>query len=204
MRRALLVLTVWLAAGVASAQAPLDALLAKLAKVEGLSAQFQEEKRIALVAVPLKSEGTLYYQKPRALARHTQKPSKSSVLLMDNVVRFGDAKHSESVSLDQQPAVRLLVDTFVSVLAGDKEALLKLATVTYEEPAKDSWRIRVVPRDAKLLRIVKTMAFEGRAAELTSMELTDGHGDVTRTNFTQVRFGKLPPAQAKSVLRIGG
>jgi outer membrane lipoprotein-sorting protein len=184
--------------------APLDALLAKLSRVEGLSAQFREEKRMSLVAVPLISEGTLYYQKPRSLARHTLKPSKSSVLLQGDVVRFGDGKHSESVALDSQPAVRMLVDTFVSVLAGDKAALLRLATVSLEEPAKDSWRIRVVPRDPKLLRIVKAMSFEGKGAELASMELVDGHGDVTRTTFKQVRFGKLPAAQAKSMLRIGG
>lgn len=183
---------------------PLDALLARLAKVEGLSAQFREEKRMSLVAVPLISEGTLYYQKPRSLARHTLTPSKSTVLLQGDVVRFGDDKHSESMALDAQPAVRMLVDTFVSVLAGDRAALLKLATVSYEEPAKDSWRIRVVPRDPKLLRIVRSLSFEGKAAELSCMELTDGHGDVTRTTFKQVRFGKLPSAQAKSVLRIGG
>jgi len=188
----------------ARAEAPLDALLARLAKVEGLSAQFREEKRMSLVAVPLVSEGKLYYEKPRSLARHTLTPSKSSVLLQGDVVRFGDGKHTQSIALHAQPAVRMLVDTFVSVLAGDKAALLRLATVTYEALAKDSWRIRVVPKDPKLLRIVKAMAFEGKAAELSSMELVDGHGDVTRTTFKQVRFGKLPPAEAKSVLRIGG
>jgi outer membrane lipoprotein-sorting protein len=201
----LLALCLGLFAARASADAaPLDQLLAKLAKVEGLSAQFQEEKRMSLVAVPLKSEGTLYYQKPRALARHTLKPSRSSVLLSGDVVQFGDGKHSQSIALESQPAVRLLVDTFVSVLAGDKAALLRLASVSYEQPSKDSWLIRVVPKDPKLLRIVKAMTFAGKAAELSSMELVDGHGDVTRTTFTQIRFGKLPPAQAKSVLRIGG
>lgn len=198
----LLILSSVFAATTSAQAAPLDDLLTRLAKVEGLTAQFQEEKRLSLVAVPLKSEGMLYYQKPRSLARHTLKPSKSSVLLQGDVVQFGDGKRSESVALDSQPAVRMLVDTFVSVLSGDKAGLMRLATVTYEEPAMDCWRIRVVPRDAKLLRIVRSMVFEGKAAELQRMELVDGHGDVTRTQFTQIRFGKLAPAEAKSLLRL--
>lgn len=183
----------------------LEAILSSLAKVEGLAIDFREEKRLSLVAVPLVSDGTLYYQKtPRKLARHTQRPSKSSVLLTGNLVQFGDAKHSESMSLDAQPALRLLVDTFASVLAGDMAALRKVANVSLVADSANAWRIQVVPKDAKLLRIVRTMAFEGRDAELTKMEMTDGHGDVTATTFKSARFGKLSSAQAKTAFRIGG
>lgn len=184
---------------------PLDVLFSWLAKVEGLISDFREEKRLSLVAMPLVSEGTLYYQKrPRQLARHTLKPTKSSVLLTGNVVQFGDAKRTETISLDAQPAVRVLVDTFASVLAGDLAALSKVAKVSHEAPPKSPWRIHVVPRDAKLLRIVRSMSFEGKEAELAKMDMVDGHGDVTTTTFKNTRFGKLSPAQAKSAFRIGG
>ena len=184
---------------------PLEVLFSWLAKVEGLVSDFLEEKRLSLVAVPLVSEGRIYYQKqPRQLARHTVKPNKTSVLLTGNVVQFGDHKRTETISLDAQPAVRVLVDTFASVLAGDLAALTKLAKVTHEAPPKSAWRIHIVPKDAKLLRIVRSMSFEGKEAELSKMDMVDGHGDVTATTFKNTRFGKLSPAQAKSAFRIGG
>jgi outer membrane lipoprotein-sorting protein len=208
LRRALLALCTlcWLCLPARAEDAPraLDALLAKLAKVDGLSAHFREEKRLSLVAVPLVSEGMLYYQKPRLLARHTLTPAKSSVLLEGDLVRFSDGTRSESMGLDSQPALRLLVDTIVSVLAGDKAALGRLAQPSYEARGQDGWRIKVVPKDPKLLRIVRALSFEGKGAELTNMELVDGHGDVTATTFSQVRFGRLPAAEAKRVFRVEG
>jgi outer membrane lipoprotein-sorting protein len=195
----------WLSAsaGAQDAEKSLDALLAKLAKVQGLSARFREEKRLSLVAVPLISEGTIHYQKPRLLARHTLSPSKSSVLLSGNTVRFSDATRTQSLGLDTQPALRLLVDTFVSVLAGDKAALARLSQLSLEDKGADGWRIKVVPKDPKLLRIVRALSFEGKGSELSSMELVDGHGDVTRTSFSQVRFGRLSELEAKRVFRAG-
>jgi outer membrane lipoprotein-sorting protein len=191
-------------AGAEDAQTSLDALLAKLAKVEGLSARFREEKRLSLVAVPLVSEGTIHYQKPRRLARHTLKPAPSSVLLSGDVVRFADATRSETIGLDTQPALRMLIDTFVAVLAGDKAALARFSQISLKERGVAGWRIDLVPKDPKLLRIVRTLAFEGKGGELSAMELVDGHGDVSRTTFSDVRFGRLSEAEAKRAFRIGG
>jgi outer membrane lipoprotein-sorting protein len=205
-RGALLVLiSLWLAPGARAqdAQASLDALLAKLAKVEGLSARFREEKRLSLVAVPLVSEGTIHYQKPRKLARHTLKPSPSSVLLSGDVVRFSDATRSETIGLDAQPALRMLIDTFVAVLAGDKAALARFSEVSLEDRGAAGWRIKLVPKDPKLLRIVRTLGFEGKGGELSAMELVDGHGDLTRTTFSDVRFGRLSEAEARRAFRAG-
>jgi outer membrane lipoprotein-sorting protein len=201
----LLLAPLWLAprAGAQDAQRSLDALLAKLAKVEGLSAHFREEKRLSLVAVPLVSEGTIHYQKPRKLARHTLKPSPSSVLLTGDVVRFADAARSETIGLETQPALRMLIDTFVGVLAGDKAALVRFSELSLEDRGPAGWRIKLVPKDPKLLRIVRALAFEGKDTELSAMELVDGHGDVTRTTFSDVRFGRLPEAEAKRAFRLG-
>jgi outer membrane lipoprotein-sorting protein len=193
----------WLArAGAEEPQRSLDALLAKLAKVEGLSARFREEKRLSLVAVPLVSEGTIHYQKPRKLARHTLKPSPSSVLLMGDVVRFADATRNETIGLDTQPALRMLIDTFVGVLAGDKAALARFAEPSLDERGGGGWRIKLTPKDPKLLRIVRMLAFEGKDGELSAMELVDGHGDVTRTTFSDVRFGRLSAAEAQRAFRL--
>jgi len=189
-------------------RAQLEAVLAKLAKVEALSARFHEEKRMALLAAPLESDGTLHYQRPRLLVRHTERPRKASLLLENDVLTFGDAQRKESVELSSQPALRVLVDAFVSVLAGDLPALEKVAELSVE-PLEGAFRIRMVPKDPKMKRLVRAMSFEGALREagavLSRMELTDASGDVTVTTFSQVAFRKaFGEAERKRLFRMGG
>ena len=188
-----------------SQQVLLEDLLARFAKVQSLKAHFQEEKHMALLAVPLRSQGTLVYAKPRLLARHTTSPQKSSLVLRGEKLSFGDAKHQESMELSAQPAVRVLVDTFVSVLAGDGAALTKLATLEVEALPEGAFQIRVTPKDPGVLKIVRSMSFAGKGAELTRMELLDANGDRTVTTFSELKLGdKLSEAEVARVFRIGG
>lgn len=187
-----------------SQQALLDDLLARFARVQSLKARFQEEKHMALLAVPLRSQGTLYYAKPRLLARHTESPQKSSLVLRGEKLSFGDAKHQESLELAAQPAVRVLVDTFVSVLAGDGAALTKLAKLEVEALPEGAFQIRVTPKDPGVLKIVRSMSFAGKGAELSRMELLDANGDRTVTTFSELKLGdKLSDTEVARVFRIG-
>jgi len=189
----------------AQQQALLDDLLARFAKVQSLKAHFSEEKTMALLAVPLRSQGTLYYAKPRLLARHTEGPQRSSLVLRGDKLSFGDAKHQESLELSSQPAVRVLVDTFVSVLSGDAAALAKLAKLDVEILPEGAFQIRVTPKDPGVLKIVRSMSFTGKGAELSKMELLDANGDRTVTTFTDLKLGeKLSDAEIARVFRIGG
>jgi hypothetical protein len=178
--------------------------LAQLATIEALDAQFREEKRMALLAQPLVSEGELHYEKPRLLARHTRPPHASSVLLRGETLSFGDDQHKESIELSAQPALRVLVDTFVSVLGGDVAALERVAELKYEPLPNDGYRIRVLPRDEKMKRLVRSMFFEGQGTLLSKMELVDANGDTTVTTFTRVTVRKpYSAAEQARLFRIG-
>jgi outer membrane lipoprotein-sorting protein len=182
----------------------LSTVLAQLAKIEALSAHFHEEKRMALLAQPMNSEGTLYYEKPRSLARHSDKPRKSSLLLRGEVLSFGDREHSETIQLSAQPSLRVLVDTFVSVLAGDLAALTRVADVSAEALPNQGFRIRVIPKDPKVKRLVRSMSFEGQGALLSRMELLDANGDTTLTTFRDVVLRKaFSPAEQARFFKIG-
>jgi outer membrane lipoprotein-sorting protein len=199
--RAFAVLLV-LCASVAQAQGPdLRSVLAEFAKVEALSAKFHEEKTMSLLATPIKSDGTMHYQKPRKLVRHG---NKASVLLDGNKLRFGDAKNSQSMDITSQPALRVLVDTFVSVLGGDLAALERVAIVTIEAQGA-GYRIHVTPKDDKVKHLVKAISFDGEGAKLTRMELLDSNGDTTVTTFSALTLRKpFSAAEQKQLFRIGG
>lgn len=183
----------------------LQATLAQLAKVEALSARFREEKRMKLLARPLLSEGVLHYQKPRLLARHTERPRATSVLLRGDQLSFGDGQRSQSIDLAAQPALQVLVQTFVHVLAGDLAALTRVAEVKVEPLAGGGFRLQVTPKDAKMKRLVRAMSFVGKGALLERMELTDAGGDLTVTTFTQITVRKpFSEAERARTFRLGG
>jgi outer membrane lipoprotein-sorting protein len=183
----------------------LENVLAGFARMEALSAHFKEEKRMALLTVPLVSEGDLYYQKPRSLARHTRSPSPSSLVLLGDTLAFGDAQRKESMGVDAHPAVRVLVDTFVAVLAGDTAKLKAMANVQLERVGEHGFRILVAPKEANVLKLVKSMTFEGEGTVLTRMELVDANGDRSVTTFSEVHPRKrFAQDEEKRYFRIGG
>jgi outer membrane lipoprotein-sorting protein len=193
-----------------------SALLLRFSRVEAMSAHFREEKHMALLVTPLLSEGMLYYQKPRLLARHTQKPTRSSLVLREGELTFGDAQHSESLALSAQPALQVLIDTFVAVLSGDAQALERMATVRFEPllagPASggpaasaEAFHLTITPSDPSVRKIVRSMTFDGEDAVLKRMELVDANGDRTVTTFDDVRLrGRYPADEVKRIFRVGG
>jgi outer membrane lipoprotein-sorting protein len=182
----------------------MESVLAAFANVTALSAHFREEKQMALLSVPLISEGDIYYERPRRLARHTKLPAASSVVLDGAQLSFGDAQHKESMGVDAHPALRVLVDTFVSVLSGDKKRLLEMADVKLERVGERGFKILVKPKEPNVLRLVRSMSFEGEGAALTKMELLDANGDRSLTTFSNVKpQAAFSPDQAKRLFRVG-
>ncbi len=191
--------------GAADGGDALSALLSRLSRVEAISAHFREEKRMALLKVPLVSEGDIYYQKPRALVRHTKKPMASSLLLEGNTLKFGDTGHVETESLTAHPAISILVDAFMGVLSGDRAALEREARVTLEPRPSDGFRILITPNRDPLQKLVRSMEFEGVGSKVSRMRLVDANGDETLTTFTDVRLrGAFDSAERARLFRIGG
>ncbi|MFW5925229.1 MAG: LolA family protein [Myxococcota bacterium] len=184
----------------------LSELLQRFRGIEGLGARFVEEKHISLLSAPLRTKGTLHYDREHeALARHTTRPSKSSVVVVDGEVRFGDTRSSRSVQVDRNPVARALVTTFLHVLRGDGKALEREFEVKFE-PASDErgWRLTMAPRDAAVRRIFRRMRLEGRGARLTSLAILESNGDRTEMRFEGVdlerRYGE---AERERVFSLG-
>ena len=58
----------------------LERLLAGFASMTGMSARFVEEKQIALLARPIRSEGVLYFTAPGRLMRRVTSPTVAAAL----------------------------------------------------------------------------------------------------------------------------
>ncbi len=169
----------------------LGPLLERFAAMSGLSARFREEKHMALLAVPLVNEGVLYFAPGGRLARHVTAPAPATVLIDGGTLRYADAGGSETLSLTQNPALQLFVDSFLKIFAGEREALLRIYSLSFHvDPEVDGqparWHLQLRPRVAPLTHIVDRVELVGRDIILESMRVVEVGGDETITSFSQV------------------
>jgi len=177
---------------VADAPPSLQALMAAFRASPGTQADFVEEKRMALLAAPLKSVGTLYFAPPGRLARHITKPSRSTVIVDAKSVQIDDGKTVQRIDLAAKPVIRRFVQSFVLLLKGDEAGLRKTYGVLYmpKKPSKPgekaSWTLVLSPRVAPLNKVVKTLTMNGRGLVVSRMTMVENDGDSTVTRFSNV------------------
>lgn len=206
--------------GLAQAQAPVAAatttspallqLLERFAAMPGLSAKFREEKRMALLAVPLVNEGTLYFAPKGRLARHITAPAPATVLIDGGSLRYADAGGSETMSLDQNPVLRLFVESFVKIFAGDRVALERMYTLELGAGPVGAdgvarWSLQLRPRIAPMTQVIERIEITGRDVTLETMRVVEVGGDETLTTFTEVDPQRRFTAQEMaSLFRLPG
>lgn len=177
-----------LAGGRAQAQAPsLDQLLAQFRAVPGLECRFHEEKQIALLTMPITSEGTVHYARPSRLVRRITSPSPQIVLVDAGRLQMSEGGRVETIDLASQPVVRSFVETFARLLAGDRAALEATYAMEYAPSSSGStWTLTLRPRSAPLDRFLREIRFEGDGTSLRRMVMSEVSGDVTTTTFSDV------------------
>lgn len=170
--------------------AGLDELLDSFAHIEALECRFHEEKRIALLSMPIVSDGTIHYVRPGRLARRVSTPSPQIVLIEGSTLRMSDGAHDESIDLTSQPVVRSFVDSIVELLAGDRTALERSYLISMEAWGSSAggtgWRVTMRPRAEPLSTLLASVVFEGSGTTLVRMVMTETSGDVTTTTFSEV------------------
>jgi len=192
MRRSLLLVLGLMApqaAGVPAAPGPpaltLDALLEKFRRMPGLEARFREERRIALLAAPLVTEGTIHFAPPARLARHTSGPALSSVVVDGRRLSFGDAATREDLDLDANPVLRDYVNSFLQILEGDREGLVSSWRI--EIAGRDEqWEMKLQPLSEPVRRTIREMTLKGGGTVVRWMKIAETTGDETVTEFFEV------------------
>lgn len=184
-----LVVAAALAAAVppARADAPLtlDRLLAGFASMPGLHARFVEEKRLAMLAVPIRSEGEIWFAPPGRLLRRVTSPTPSEARITGGRLVLESPTGREEIDLGQNAVVEGFVDTFRNVLAGDRAALERTYRATLSTDG-DRWTLRLAPRSDALRRFLDELVMEGEGQAMRSMRMVEANGDVTVTTFTDV------------------
>jgi len=161
-------------------------LLARFARLPGLSAHFREEKHIALLAAPLINEGTLYFAPPGRLVRHTERPARSTLLVEGDRITVGEGGEVRSLELARSPALRVFVEGFVHLLSGDREGLERDFELSFEPGDGERWRLVLRPRAVEVQRMVQRLEARGTGVILDSLEIDEASSDRTVTTFFEV------------------
>jgi hypothetical protein len=187
----------------------LDELLAQWKRSPGLYAKFRDEKHLAMLDAPLVSEGTIHFAPPQRLARRTETPIASVLVIDGNKLSFGDGqgKGGESMDLGTNPVARLFVDSFIKLLEGDRQGLEKMFRVELAGRPGGGWRMTLVPKISPMDKVIKELVIvgTGAGAALSEMDVRETSGDWTHTVFTAVDVNrKYTPAEIDRLFRPPG
>ena len=156
----------------------LPQLMQSLSRVTSSQGKFTERKYLSVLIAPLDSSGTLLFQAPDHLEKHTLKP-KAESLVLDRGVLTIDSKARNirrTLVLQEYPAVWAFVESIRSTLAGDLPTLQRFYKIKLKGNAA-KWNMQLLPLDSKMRNVMSEIVISGRGARVTGIETTEPNGD---------------------------
>ena len=187
------------AAAAVAAPADAAALFAAFAKVEGLEARFREEKKLALLAAPLLSQGRIYYLRPGYLARVVEQPEPATLTITPSELRLSGRDGVETIALDQNDDLRAFVTSLVRVFSGDQAALEASYELAYTAQGP-AWDLTLTPRRPPLTEMMRGLDLHGSGVALERIVVREPNGDTTVTTVEKADPARRFTAEEKAAL----
>jgi outer membrane lipoprotein-sorting protein len=172
----------------AHAETPLEALMRRFAAIRASRATFTEEKAIPELELPLPSRGTLSWQAPDRLEKHTTAPIEEILRIEGDRLTLERPQQDvrQTLSLDRSPEIRPLVEAIRATLAGDLATLRRHYAIAFEGDPAGAWRMVLTPLSPRVLAAVQRITLTGRGAAILSVESQQG-GGVSRMRIEPAR-----------------
>jgi hypothetical protein len=166
------------ASSVVATEWGLPQLMQSLAQVQRAQGKFVERKHLAVLDVPLTSSGTLSFQAPGHLEKHTLEPKDESLVLDGGVLTIENKTRNikRTLVVQQYPAVWAFVESIRSTLAGDLPMLQRFYKVELKGDAA-KWRMKLLPLEQRTRAMVKEIVISGRGDRVTVIEMLEANGD---------------------------
>lgn len=157
----------------------LSELMAQLAQRTSGEVRFTEQRFVSGLDQPLRASGTLSFQAPDRLARHTLLPRAESFVVEGKRITLERGGRTRQTSIDTLPELAAMVAAMRSTLTGDLATLRQhFQTRVAGSPAQ--WSLTLVPMDERVATTVRELRIDGRHGDLRQIEihLTDGDRSV--------------------------
>ncbi len=160
-----------------------------LAGIDACEIRFEERKQTPLLTAPLMSTGVLYYDRAIGrLARRTETPRESLVVIDERVVRFEGPDGWQALDASAHPGLAGVVGGFFNVLRGDTTRLERSYSVAFEPeiPGGAPWRLALEPRSPEARELVRRIVLEGRGDDLLRLVVSEHGGMESVSTFRAV------------------
>ncbi len=156
----------------------LPQLMHSLAQVQTSQGKFVERKFLTVLNKPLESSGTISFQAPAHLEKHTLVPKVEDLVLDQGVLTIDSKARNikRTLVLQEYPAVWAFVESIRSTLAGDLPTLERFYLIKLEGNAAN-WRMQLLPRERRTREMVREIVIAGRDNRVTSIEMSESNGD---------------------------
>lgn len=161
----------------------LSQLMQERTRVSHARARFTEERHSALLEAPLILSGTLRYDAPARVEKHTQTPFEEHLLVDGEtlVVKRGK-KPPRTLSLHEHPALWAFVESMRATLSGDLKTLQKFYNARLEG-VRQHWRLVLVPLDDGMSGRIESIYIQGNEAHISDIEIREVGGDGFRMSI---------------------
>gem|GEM_PF-402358 len=169
----------------AAATEPLLVIKRKLKPFETLQGKFEQEKKLAKIKKPLKSRGSFALQRGRGVLWRTEAPLESLLAMTrDAISIIKDGKTVTSISLTEQPGLRVMGRVVFAVFSADTDEIKRSFDVTASQVSEQSssWSVSLKPKDAGFAKVVRSIQLHG-AEYLETLEIAETNGDSTLIRF---------------------
>jgi len=158
----------------------LQQLMQALSQVKESRGNFTESKYLSVLDRPLKSSGTLLFQSPGHLEKHTLSPKVESLVLDQGVLTIESKARNikRTLVLQEYPAIWAFVESIRSTLAGDLPTLQRFYQIELEGNAA-RWKMRLLPVDPKTKEMISEIRVNGHNTWVDSIETMEANGDHT-------------------------
>jgi Outer membrane lipoprotein carrier protein LolA len=179
-------------------EAQLRALLArpaaKLRDAQVLTGQFQHSRHLREIPKPLVAHGEFTFVRDLGVNWHTRQPFDSVVVLTAaGLTQSDDGRQAQRISADDQPAVRLITNIFMSLFTLDTQSLAGDFDLSggVEDEKANRWIIGLKPRAGAISSVFKAATVAG-SDDVEQVVLTDAHGDRTVIGLTDITYSSDP------------
>lgn len=156
----------------------IQALMGSLAQIKTSQGKFTESKFLSMLNRPIESSGTLSFQAPGHLEKHTLKPKVESLLLDEGVLTIDSKSRNvkRTLVLQEYPAVWSIVESIRSTLAGDLATLQRFYKIQLEGDALQ-WKMRLLPIELQTREVIREIRITGKDSRILSIETFESNGD---------------------------
>ena len=153
-------------------------LMRSLAQVKQAEGRFVERKFLSMLNRPLESSGTLLFQAPGHLEKHTLLPKEESLVLDQGVLTIESKARNirRTLLLQEYPALWAFVESIRSTLAGDLPTLERFYRIELEGDAAH-WKMRLLPIELRTREVMREIRIGGRGNRVDRIEMLESNGD---------------------------